>query len=444
MIYNGALVCAPQNSGKTRLIFRWALAANAAGISTLVVDVKGNMRRELEGKLKGRVYYFSTDPLDDDCDGINFLTGFDGKTPANRARLRQLVEALLPKEGWEAGEQAYFYQNHVNWLTGLLQILLLYQHYYPEELLDGESDLSFAYEMASNERRLYRVVDDIRIRQQAAPPEARVEPNLEYWESEISLLIDPERGGQRSAEYKYRTLTQSISNALRCFSRYGTLYWKTSKGRISQPRPSRERRFFSLDMLKDPAEQVTIILAAREQDVDDATTVVGMAVKLLQHILFDRMEDKKEPLPILLLLDETRRIRGFAPDEYITFARQARAGCVIVYQSLDQIGDDKKIRVILENVGTQIYLGSLVGETARHFIRLLPMRRQPSYSLSMSQSLAQGEVSMATQTGYQSVEYLSAADLYRLPAGRWPALVYINSQPRRDPILVDMDERISI
>jgi type IV secretory pathway TraG/TraD family ATPase VirD4 len=197
-------------------------------------------------------------------------------------------------------------------------------------------------------------------------------------------------------------------------------------------------------MLKDPAEQVTIILAAREQDVDDATTVVGMAVKLLQHILFDRMEDKKEPLPILLLLDETRRIRGFAPDEYITFARQARAGCVIVYQSLDQIGDDKKIRVILENVGTQIYLGSLVGETARHFIRLLPMRRQPSYSLSMSQSLAQGEVSMATQTGYQSVEYLSAADLYRLPAGRWPALVYINSQPRRDPILVDMDERISI
>ena len=53
-------------------------------------------------------------------------------------------------------------------------------------------------------------------------------------------------------------------------SRYGTLYSKTSKGRVYDP-PAARRRFFSFEMLKDPAEQVTIILAAREQDPDDAT-----------------------------------------------------------------------------------------------------------------------------------------------------------------------------
>ena len=93
---------------------------------------------------------------------------------------------------------------------------------------------------------------------------------------------------------------------------------------------------------------------------------------------------------------------------------------------------------VLENIGAQIYLGSLVGETAQHFIRMLPMRRQPTFSSTTSRS--RGEASIAMQTGYQAVEYLSAAELYRLPAGRWPALVYINAQPRRDPILVDLDE----
>jgi hypothetical protein len=122
MIYNGALICAPQNSGKTQLIMRWALAANRAGMNVLLVDVKGNLHRELANRLMGDTYYFSTDPSVDDCDGVNFLAGLHGKDAENRMHIRQLVEALLPREGWEAGEQAYFYQNHTNWLTVLFPL----------------------------------------------------------------------------------------------------------------------------------------------------------------------------------------------------------------------------------------------------------------------------------------------------------------------------------
>ena len=437
MTYKGALICAPQNSGKTRLILRWCLAANRAGMSTLLIDVKGNMMQALEGQLQGRVYHVTTDPADQACDGINLLAGMGEDSPEGRQRIRQLVDAILPKEGWEAGEQAYFHQNHVNWLTGIVQLVFLYAHYFPAHFPGGEPDLSMIYDIAANEAQLYRMIDMIRGAERDTDRIA--EPDLSYWLAEIALLIDRDHGGQRTGEYSYRMLTQSITNALRPFSRFGTLYWKTSRGRTGRPGPCPERRFFTLDALNDPAEPVTIILAAREQDIDDAATFASMVVKRLQHLLFDRMSDPSLSRPILLLLDETRRIRSFVPDEYITFARQARAGCVIVYQSLEQIGEERKIKIILENVGTQIYLGSLTGQTAAHFMSMLPKRRRPVFSTSVSNSLS-GEVSSATQTGFELTDYLSTAELYRLPAGRWPAIVYLNTQPRRDPILVDMDE----
>jgi hypothetical protein len=437
MAYKGALVCAPQNSGKTRLILRWCLAANKAGMSTLIIDVKGNIMQALEGQLQGRVYHVTTNPSDMECDGINLLSGMGQNTPEGRQRIRQLVDAILPKEGWEAGQQAYFHQNHVNWLTGLIQLVFLYAHYYPEHFPNGEPDLSMVYDIAANEDQLYRMIDLILGAERKAVEIE--EPDLPYWLAEIALLIDRAHGGQRTGEYSYRMLTQSITNALRPFSRFGTLYWKTASGRAGRPNPYPDRRFFTLETLNDPAEPVTIILAAREQDIDDAATFASMVVKRLQHLLFDRMSDPSLSRPVLLLLDETRRIRSFVPDEYITFARQARAGCVIVYQSLEQIGEERKIKIILENVGTQIYLSSLTGQTAAHFISMLPKRRRPVFSSSLSSSLS-GEVSSATQVGFELIEYLSALELYRLPAGNWPAIVYLNTQPRRDPILVDMDE----
>ena len=441
MMYNGALICAPQNSGKTRLILRWAKAANALGFSVLLVDVKGNLFEELGPELSGRVRHFTTDPRIHDCDGLNFLSGLGRADAESLQRTRQLVDAILPREGWEAGEQAYFHQNHVNWLTGLIQILLLYQHYYPTHFVGGEADLSLVYEMAAGEAALYRVMNLVKVAELGVPEPRR--PDLAHWASEIALLVSPDNGGQRTADYSYRTLTQSITNALRPFSEFGTLFEKTSRGRPWRPSARPERDFFTLDALNDPAEPVTIILAAREQDVDDAATVVSMVVKRLQHTLFDRMGDGGAGRPILLLLDETRRIRSFAPDEYITFARQARTCCVVVYQSLDQIGDDKKIRVILENVGVQIYLGSVVGETARHLVRMLPQRRRQTATTTLGGSLS-GDVTSSVQTSYETVDYLGAAELYRLPGGSWPALVYLNSQPRRDPILVDIDEGLAV
>jgi hypothetical protein len=439
MLFNGSLVCAPQNSGKTELLLRWATAANRRGFNVFLIDVKGTLYTRLAGKLRGRVYHFSTDPDLEDCDGINFIAGLQGTTPRDGMRIRQLVESLIPGEGW-TGENLYHYQNSVSWMSGLLHILLLYYHYRPldfEGFVGGKPNLGNLFSIASNEGQLYKYLALVLQAERQAGAAAQP-PGLAYWASEIALLLDPRKwpGGQRKAEYSYRTLTQPLVNPLRPFSRFGTLYTKIGGRRRGAPVP---QRFFSFEELDRDDEPVTMILAAREQDLDDARSVVDLAVTRLQHFLFGRMR-RRRPRPVLLLLDETRRIRGFKANEYITFAREAKAGCVIVYQSLDQIGERPQITEILENVGIQVYLGSLVGNTARYLIDSLPQRYRPTFSVNAS--LSASDVSRAIQTGQEQVGYFTTGELHRLPAGRWPALVYVKDHPPHKPFLVDLDKEL--
>ena len=438
MLHNGVLICAPQGSGKTELILRWAIAANQLGYGVFIIDMKGNMRQKLHGRLRGQVRYFTTDPSVEDCDRINFIAGLHGTTPLDSMRVRQVAEALLPREGWEQGEQAYFYQNHVNWLSGMLHLLLLYAQVKPEEFSGGVT-LGDVYEIAADEPALLRLLGNLQTleRYRQLPP-----PGPRYWQREIAMLLAPADGGQRSREWEYRSLTQSVVNALRPFSSFGTLYRKTG-GRGDDD--CELGPLFSLADLEYSGTDgpVTIILAARVQDLDDARTVTSLAVKRLQQVLFERMAANRpgdSPLhPVLLLLDETRRIPGFEANEYVTFAREAQAGCVVSYQSLDQIGEPPEISEMLENVGTQIYLGSLVGATAKYFIDMLPVRHRRRYSWSSSIG---SDYSEATDVGLEEVPYVTSNELYNLPAGAWPALVYINDQPRRKPFLVDMDDSV--
>lgn len=101
----------------------------------------------------------------------------------------------------------------------------------------------------------------------------------------------------------------------------------------------------------------------------------------------------------------------------------------------------RKINTLLENIGTQIYLGSLVGNTARYFIESLPQRSRPTFSRTAS--FGSDGKSESEQVGQEKVDYFTTYELYRLPAGEWPALVYINDQPRRSPFLVDMSNAFS-
>ena len=451
--HQGTLICAPQNSGKTELLVRWAKEANRAGYNLFLVDVKGNLLRRLtrDGQLFGEVYHFTTDPLchpggATPCHALNFLERLDPHSRLGIQRIRQLAEAVLPTEGLQQGEVKLFRENWVNWLTTFIHLVLLDEFY--ASWVGRRADLSDVCALASDEDRLKACLlriaagETLELAGGHEPPR----PRLQDLFGEIAVLMEqteivpafgdtPALCGRRS-EHSYRWLTETLVGMLRSFRPYGLLGDKIS-GADGLPRFSLEWVAGLDDALEPSQRQVTVILSAREQEGDDSRTILTLAIARLQQALLERMRHtgNKTMRPVLLLLDETRRIRNFKTNEYVSFAREAEAGCVVVYQSLDQVGDERQIAELLENIGTQIYLGSLVRNTARHFVASLPKRHRPTFTLSSG-----GADGMAgLQMGQETIDYFSTADLYVLPAGSYPALVQVNDQPRRRPILVSLD-----
>ncbi len=91
---------------------------------------------------------------------------------------------------------------------------------------------------------------------------------------------------------------------------------------------------------------------------------------------------------------------------------------------------------VLTNVGTQVYLGKLAGDTAAAFSRLLPPEDRKIYVTN--------EADGSVQSRWESRPFLTQAELYHLPAGKWPALVHIHDLPCRKPFLVDLDHTIQV
>jgi hypothetical protein len=466
------------------LLTRWARAANAAGYNLFIVDVKGNMPRRLngDGRWRGQVHHFTTDPRrvpgdgqNPPCQAVNVLERLDPWVKVDIQQIRKLAEAMLPADGLNEGEMKVYRANWVNWLTTFIHLVLIDEVYAP--FSHGRADLSDVYELASDQDALIACIRRIAAAEAMHLAEGRTLPSplLRNLFTEIAVLLPaeeivPEMGehdarawpsephdgktcvpapplppqnyrpaliGQR-AEHTYRWLTENLLAALRPFRPHGLLGDKTS-GADGIPHFSFDAVAGLNAELAPAGEQVTVILSAREQEGEEANTMLALVMAQLQQALIERMRHTGNPAmrPVLLLLDETRRIRNFKPNEYISFAREAEAGCVIVYQSLEQVGDERKIAELLENVGTQIYLGSLVRSTARHFIESLPKRHRPTFTLSSAG--ADGFASI--QVGQEAIEYFSTADLYVLPAGEFPALVQLSDQPRRRPILVSLDRK---
>jgi WD40 repeat protein len=455
MEYRGTLVCAPPGSGKTELILRWAVSAILNGYSTLIVDVKGDMQhklaerfQQLGGQPPCNVYHFSTNPAPDTLsDRTNFLSGLTGATPMDRSLLQRLATAILPREtSYEKGEEHERAGLRIKWLTAMIGLVLLHEQYVKYE--ERARDLSDVHAIASNEARLNTVIREV-----AEGEEERLawglpelEPGLEHWVNELNLVVEgsfrppgsrlPPLVSQRSRETTFPGLTWPIVNALRPFSRKGALYHKISGER----RESKgARRFQIADLLKP--EQMALILEVRAFDLQDADAVISMVMAYLQLLLFERQSVPGQKRPILLLLDETRRIRGFDANDYLAVMRSAAAGVVLVYQELHQIADghrdgEGRITELLRNVGTQIYLHSVVDDSYSRLMRQLPERARPRYVKQRGPNSAASDL----QISLEDVAAVKQSALFDLPAGRYPALVYMRDHPCKKPFLVDMDE----
>jgi hypothetical protein len=466
-IYKGALICAPPGAGKTELILRWAVTAIDEGMSVLIVDVKGNMYKKLAEKLARRpklFYRFSTNYSKADSDRMNFLAGLDGKTEEGRDAFARLAAAVLPREGFETGEQSTYYNNRLVWLTAVIGLVKLHEEYFEQaSRLDSaktrEHDMSDVYEVLSDESRLCDLVFDIARREhdQRARGKNCAQPGLQYWFNKIALLVGqlqlreqwsqfrqlhaslglPERppvSGGRPPNETYQNYTQNLRTALEMFDPKRRIY-----ARISGDLEGAGRRF-QLEDLGRP-EQVVVVLEVPGGPGGEVDTLLSMAIARLEGFVSERFEKAAEGplLALLLLLDETRRIRAFNPEHYISFEREAQAGAVVVYQHLDQLakelGGEREIDTLLGVIGTQIYLGGLYGNNYKYFRNQFP--EIPRQIQQIDVNPGPGAVVRNRRTVQERVAYLEDIAVSTLPGGRYAALVYVRGEA--DPFLVDMN-----
>jgi hypothetical protein len=465
MIYNGVLLCAPVNSGKTTLLLRWAAAANQAGYSTLLIDVKGNMREKLlrdYPQWRGERYCFSS-RAGVDSDRINFLAPLARDRPLDPKQLEAMAKALLPSEGWEGegGDAEMFYQGRMMRITAFLYILKFRHMYYPGYVAARKAEtsrydvyfrdnapqdapptpsLAELYEFATNEELLCFWIKEIRqaeeLHRRKGKGAALPEKGVDVWARDIAPIIHPDAlpgyGERRDPKIGYRDCTYGVALALQPFSE-GVL-----KKRTSPTGPGRLFDFHLLNRHRDDPP-VTLLLEVGEDDPKQSTALISLTMRALEPALHARLHTTPRPgstvadwQPLLLLLDETRRIRGFDPVNYITFARERQAGCVLVYQAINLIGSPEVVDTVLSNVGTQVYLGGLTGRTATAFVQSLPKEERKVSVTNESDGTAQSH--------WERLPILTEAEMHNLPPGPWSALVMIRHLRAGKPFLVDLDQ----
>jgi hypothetical protein len=253
------------------------------------------------------------------------------------------------------------------------------------------------------------------------------------------LPEEPPISGGRRAMDTYEGLTQNLRTALALFDPKRGIY-----SRISGDTEGTGRRF-SFEDLAQP-KQVVIILEVPAKGGLNSDTLLSMAIARLEGFLDERFAeaaDRGRLQPVLLLLDETRRMRGFDPERFISFEREAQAGLVVVYQNLTQIGEGSEgkheVDKLLGVVGTQIYLRELRGKNYEYFKAQFPEVTRQTYYVDSTP--APGGVVHNRRVQQEKVPFLENIALAELPGGPYSALVYLRGHPADKPFLVDMENK---
>ena len=430
LAFEGTLLVAPSGRGKTHLLKRWAEAANLAGYSILIVDIKGDMYEDLRNRLSGEVRYLATDRrvavgtsnTQERSDRMNLLQGLDWRSALHREDVGALADVLLPSRGWkgEGGVAERAFRLRRALLTNLI-LLVLMRHTYAKGGLKVP-DLGDVYELACDEDSLVEAVNDVQAGEEREKEENPSYP-VQTLIREFRKFVAPgPRGatwGARGAQEAYIDYTLGVVDALRPFAPGTTFYEKV--------RAEGEGKSFDIDALDGP-DQVSLILAARNEDGDPSDAMLSFCIKRTEQILSERFK-KPGARPVLLLLDETARIRDFDALGFVSIARQANTATVLVYQGIGKIAEAIR-QDLLTTIGTQIYLGDVPHAMVPLVQQGLPTRN-PTPRSGWDR---QGNPMLAH--GHDPVPSLGSLELEKLRSGERPGIVYLRDHPSGKPIPV--------
>ncbi|AFZ15618.1 hypothetical protein Cri9333_4852 (plasmid) [Crinalium epipsammum PCC 9333] len=402
-IYRNMAIIGPPESGKTKgLIIPGIKAAINAGLSNIVIDVKGGSLIDELGhyaEQRGvRVIYWSTLPQEvARSHSINLLDNINSVQDA------QILAKCLYGDTENLGENQQIALRDIAWMA---QWIMLIKH-----IFGNAGNLKHIYQIAQNPVEtltpLLRVCQDSRL--QAAI------------ESQLRLIQESENGAN--------AFTWAIQNAIGFFG------W-----------PNFEQVTGHSDiLLRDIQRHPTLLVIGAELAGRDVSKKISSAlIDILMTIFYERWTQNEGEQGIVFWIDEFPRIqKQIDISEFSSVARSARGSIVIAAQSLEQITPEYREQV-LENFDTVVLCRGVSNGAAEWLSNRLGTRSQNLTRRRYHDPNPQDEYpwlrTRSEREGYEnwreSAPVLSSREI-QYPVGNHYVAVVHSRTACRKPFLVD-------
>lgn len=186
----------------------------------------------------------------------------------------------------------------------------------------------------------------------------------------------------------------------------------------------------------------TLVIGQSLADGKFGSALAGIMIRYVMNVMYRRMRNPQHGwTPTYIICDEAPRLQNIDFEEATAIGRNAKAGVVLICQSLDQFSE--KTLPALNNCRTQVLLQGVSHKTADWMSKQLGEYQRPEIQLNVGTGTVGGTPWTQRNVSYKSVPVLGVRELADRPFSKLPskrsAIVRVTAanSPMTKPLLTD-------